>query len=176
MNRYYIEKEAEETTKLLASLQNTARNSRTHMARQLQSTGLYAGQESIMELLAAQDGQTLGQLAGALGVKPPTVTKSVTRLQEQEFVERRASETDARQIHVWLTGKGRALLETMHQAIRDAEARALDGIKKKDRKQLAKILARIDANLSGAAEPKAKEKKKSGGKKKKKSADTSGKD
>lgn len=173
MNRYYIEKDAEETTKLLASLHNTARNSRTHMARQLISTGLYAGQESILELLAGQDGQTLGQLAGALGVKPPTVTKSVTRLQEQEIVERRASETDARQIHVWLTDKGRALLEHMHRAIRDAEARALDGIKKKERKQLAKILAKIDSNLARPVEePKPKPKKKSGGKKKKKSADT----
>jgi DNA-binding MarR family transcriptional regulator len=171
MNRYYIEKDAEETTKLLASLQNTARNSRTHMARQLLSTGLYAGQESIMDLLAAQDGQTLGQLAAALGVRPPTVTKSVSRLQEQEFVERRASETDARQIHVWLTEKGRALLENMHRAIRDAEARALDGIKKKERKQLARILAQIDANLNGPVEePKPKSKKKSGGKKKKKKA------
>jgi len=172
MNRYYIEKDAEETTKLLASLHNTARNSRTHMARQLMSTGLYAGQESILELLAANDGQTLGQLATSLGVKPPTVTKSVTRLQEQEIVERRASKSDARQTHVWLTEKGRALLENMQRAIRDAEARALDGIKKKERKQLAKILARIDANLAApAAEPKPKAKKKSGGKKKKKSAE-----
>lgn len=171
MNRYYIEKDAEETTKLLASLQNTARSSRTHMARQLLSTGLYAGQESIMELLAAEDGQTLGQLAAALGVKPPTVTKSVTRLQEQEIVERRASESDARQIHVWLTEKGRALLENMQRAIRDAESRALDGIKKKERKQLAKILAKIDSNLAGPVEePKPKSKKKSGSKKKKKSA------
>ncbi|GAB4361716.1 MAG: MarR family winged helix-turn-helix transcriptional regulator [Oricola sp.] len=168
MNRYYIEKDAEETTKLLASLHNTARNSRTHMARLLMSTGLYAGQESILELLAAEDGQTLGQLASALGVKPPTVTKSVTRLQEQEIVERRASDSDARQIHVWLTEKGRALLENMQQAIRDAEARALDGIKKKERKQFARILAKIDSNLAG--EPKAKSKKKASGKKKKKSA------
>lgn len=169
MNRYYIEKDAEETTKLLASLQNTARNSRTHMARRLLSTGLYAGQETIMELLAAEDGQTLGQLAAALGVKPPTVTKSITRLQEQEFVERRASETDARQMHVWLTEKGRALLEHMYRAIRDAEDSALDGIRKKDRKHLARILAAIDANLAGrSGEPKAKSKKKSGGKKKKK--------
>jgi DNA-binding MarR family transcriptional regulator len=143
------------------------------MARQLMSTGLYAGQESILELLAGQDGQTLGQLAGALGVKPPTVTKSVTRLQEQEIVERRASETDARQIHVWLTDKGRALLEHMQRAIRDAEARALGGIKKKERKQLAKILARINSNLTGPVEePKPKPKKKSGSKKKKKSAST----
>ncbi|MFZ2101689.1 MAG: MarR family transcriptional regulator [Oricola sp.] len=170
MSRYYIEKEVEEITKLLASLQNTARASRTHMARELMSTGLYAGQESIMELLAARDGQTLGQLASTLGVKPPTVTKAITRMQEQEFVERRPSETDARQIHVWLTEKGRALLDRMQQAVRAAEARALDGVKKKERKQFARILAKIDANLAGPARPKAP-KKAAGGRKKKKGTD-----
>ncbi|WP_193174846.1 MarR family winged helix-turn-helix transcriptional regulator [Oricola nitratireducens] len=166
MNRYYIEKDVEEVTKLLASLQNTARVSRTHMARELQSTGLYAGQESVMELLAAGDGKTLGQLAAALGVKPPTITKTVSRLQEQNFVARKPSETDARQTHVWLTEQGRALLEQMQRAIRTAEARALDGVKKKERKQLAKILAKIDANLTGPDQPREK-KKSSGGKKKK---------
>lgn len=167
MNRYYIEKDVEEVTKLLASLQNTARVSRTHMARELQSTGLYAGQESVMELLAAGDGKTLGQLAAALGVKPPTITKTVSRLQEQNFVERKPSETDARQTHVWLTDQGRALLEQMQRAIRAAEARALDGVKKKERKQLAKILAKIDANLTGAELPKERKKPPAPKKKKK---------
>ncbi|MCI5074765.1 MarR family transcriptional regulator [Oricola sp.] len=166
MNRYYIEKEAEEVTKLLASLQNAARIGRTHMAKLLQATGLYAGQESVMELLSAQDGQTLGQLATALGVKPPTVTKTVTRLAEQGFLERRPSETDARQIHVWLTEDGRAVLEQMQKAVRDAEMRALDGVKKKERKQLAKILAKIEANL-GEPEVKKPKKKPAAGKKKK---------
>lgn len=166
MNRYYIEKEAEEATRLLAGLQHTARLSRTLMARQLQSTGLYAGQESVMGLLAREDGQTLGQLAATLGVKPPTVTKSVTRLQEQNFVERRPSESDARQIHVWLTEEGRAVIEQMQRAVRDAEAHALDGVKKKERKQLTKILEKINANLLG--DPAARQKKKGGGKKKKK--------
>lgn len=169
MNRYYIEKEVEEVTKLLASLQNTARVSRTHIARELLSTGLYAGQESVVELLAATDGQTLGQLAAALGVKPPTVTKTISRLQEQGFVERRPSETDARQIHVWLTDAGRALVGAMRDAVRAAEARALDGVKKKERKQLARILARIESNLT---EPAARKPGKKSGAKKKGKADT----
>lgn len=169
MNRYYIEKEAEEVTKLLASLQNAARIGRTHMARLLQDTGLYAGQESVMELLSAEDGQTLGRLATTLGVKPPTVTKTVTRLAEQGFVERRPSETDARQIHVWLTEDGRAVLEHMQRAVRDAEMRALDGVKKKERKQLARILAKIEANLEQPSAP--KQKTKDGARKKKKKSE-----
>ena len=175
MNRYYIEKEAEEVTKLLASLQNAARISRTHMARLLQATGLYAGQESVMQLLSARDGQTLGQLAASLGVKPPTVTKTVTRLAEQGFVERRPSDSDARQIHVWLTEEGRAVLEHVQRAVRDAELRALDGVKKKERKLLAKTLARIEANLDDTSDGKAKKKDggKEAGKKKKKKADSS---
>jgi DNA-binding MarR family transcriptional regulator len=168
MNRFYIELPDDEVTKLLAALQNTARFSRTHIAKQLLSTGLYAGQEGVMEALSANDGQTLGQIAAALGVKPPTITKTISRLQEQGFVERRNSETDARQTHVWLTAEGRAVLSTMQKAVQEAEKQALHGVKKKERKQLAKILSKIEANLTGQVP--AEDKKKTGGGKKKKKA------
>lgn len=168
MNRFYIEQENEEATKLLARLQNTARFSRTHIARQLLSTGLYAGQEGVMEALAARDGQTLGEIASALGVKPPTITRTITRLQEQGFVERRNSDTDARQTHVWLTPAGRAVLVSLQKAVQDAEKQALHGVKKKERKQLAKILSKIQTNLTEQNLP--GEKKKAGGGKKKKKA------
>lgn len=149
MNRYYIEKEQDEASKLLSSLQNAARASRTEMARKLLPTGLHAGQESVIELLMVQDGQTPGQIAGKLGVRPPTITKTISRLQEQGFVERRASADDARQICVFLTDEGRAVVEEMSQAIRQSEKRALNGLKKKERKQLGKLLVRIQENLTG---------------------------
>lgn len=58
----------------------------------------------------------------------------------------------------------------MHHAIRAADARALDGVKKKERKQLAKILAKIDANLAEPLKPRSP-KKAAGGRKKKKAGD-----
>ena len=160
MNRFYIEKDENEAQPLLSGLQNAARTVRTHVAKRLLSTGLYAGQEGVMELLSTAESRTLGEISKALGVKPPTVTRTINRLQEQGFVERQESQIDARQVHVRLTESGKSVLENMHAAVAQAEEQAFGGLKKKERKQLAKILAKIEDNLSPAKKQAGRKKRK----------------
>lgn len=152
MNRFYIPSDETDTGALLARLQDVARHGRTHYARHLLKTGLYAGQEKIIETLAEAESMTPGDLARELGVRPPTITKTISRLEEQGFVARQASETDGRQIAVSLTEAGRAVLGAMNKAVAKAEKQALKGLKKKERKQLEKILGKIEQNLVAQAE------------------------
>src|SRR5690554_4876547 len=86
-------------TSASARLQSAARLSRTALAARLLQHGFYAGQDQIMLALAESDGLTPGGLARRIGVRPPTITKTINRLQGQGFVERRASESDSRQAH-----------------------------------------------------------------------------
>lgn len=102
-----------------------------------------------MLALALEDGQTPGQLAVRLGVRPPTITKTINRLQAQSFLDKRASENDARQAHVFLTESGRDAIKAIEKSVRKTEKQALKGLDKKEQKVLAKLLARIEANLSG---------------------------
>ena len=111
---------------------------------------LYAGQDQIMLSLSQEDGQTPGQLASKLGVRPPTITKTINRLQVQGFLDKRASETDARQAHVFLTDTGRDAIRSIEKSVRKTEKQALKGLDKKDQKALSKLLWRIEANLSDA--------------------------
>lgn len=147
MNRFYIPAEEPEGGSLLARLQEVARHGRTHYARHLLKTGLYAGQEKIIEALATGGPMTPGALARALEVRPPTITKTITRLEEQGFVARAASKEDGRQVLVQLTDAGRDVLGIMGKAIAKAEKQALKGLKKKERRQLEKILGKIEGNL-----------------------------
>src|SRR4029453_8554301 len=87
----------------MSRLQSAARLSRTALAARLLNHGFYAGQDQIMLSLSHEDGQTPGQLATKLGVRPPTITKTINRLQTQGFLDKRASDTDARQAHIFLT-------------------------------------------------------------------------
>lgn len=135
----------------LSRLQATARLSRTALAARLLAHGFYAGQDQIMLALGTEDGQTPGQLATRLGVKPPTVTKTINRLQVQGFLDKRASDADARQAHVWLTDSGREALRAIEKALRKTEKQALKGLDKKEQKVLARLLARIEGNLSAAS-------------------------
>jgi DNA-binding MarR family transcriptional regulator len=132
-------------------LQSAARLSRTALAARLLDHGFYAGQDQIMLSLSTEDGQTPGQLASRLGVRPPTITKTINRLQTQGFLDKRASETDARQAHVFLTDSGRDAIRAIEKSVRKTEKQALKGLDKKEQKTLSKLLWRIEANLSDAA-------------------------
>jgi len=148
MNRFYIPADEADNGSLLARLQEVARRGRTHYARHLLKTGLYAGQERIIEALASVETMTPGALARTLGVRPPTITKTISRLEEQGFVARAASASDGRQVTVMLTEAGHDVLGAMKKAVAKAEKQALKGLKKKERKQLEKILAKIEDNLT----------------------------
>jgi len=135
----------------MVRLQLAARLSRTALAARLLSHGFYAGQDQIMMALDAEDGQTPGQLASRLGVRPPTITKTINRLQVQGFLEKRASDSDARQAHIFLTDSGRLAIKSIAKSVRKTEKQALKGLDKKDIKSLSKLLARVEGNLSDGA-------------------------
>lgn len=134
-------------------LHSAARLARTALAARLLAHGFYAGQDQIMLALAREDGQTPGSLAERLGVRPPTITKTINRLQAQGFVEKRASSSDARQAHIFLTDAGRETIRAIEKSVRKTEKQALKGLDKKDQKTLVKLLARIEANLSNTELP-----------------------
>lgn len=139
---------------VMNSLQAAARLSRTALAARLLAHGFYAGQEQIMLLLDVEDGQTPGQLAARLGVRPPTVTKTIGRLQAQGYVEKRNSELDARQANIFLTESGRGAIRDIEKAVRKTDRIAFAGFDKSERRALFDLLGRIEANLdpAGAAE------------------------
>lgn len=134
-------------TQILYRLQSVARLSRTALATRLLDKGLYAGQDAVMLQLFAEDGLTPGILAQRLGVRPPTITKTISRLQAQGFVVKRASETDQRQAHVFLTELGHEAIRGIEKSIRKTEKDMLKGLDKKERKSFLKILGRIEGNL-----------------------------
>jgi DNA-binding MarR family transcriptional regulator len=134
-------------TATMNRLHSAARLARTALAARLLAHGFYAGQDQIMLSLEEEDGQTPGKLAARLGVRPPTITNTINRLQVQGFLEKRASDADARQAHIFLTDLGRGTIRAIEKSVKKTEKQALKGLDKKEQKVLFKMLARIEANL-----------------------------
>lgn len=126
---------------------------RTLRADLLLELGIYAGQDILLKSLAQNDGQTMGDLANDLGVRPPTVTKMVTRMESQDLVRREGSKKDNRRAHVYLTGAGRQLLQSIDAAWAKADAKAFDALKSKDDRRLNKILDRVLSSLDERVMP-----------------------
>ena len=129
-------------------LLQAAKAQRARSGGHLMRIGLHPGQELVLKVLADVDGRTMSQLALALGVQPPTVTKMVTRLSAQGLVRRQVSETDGRLARVFLTDEGRNRVQDVDKAWKRLEKEAIAGLDDKDRKKLRKLLRQIEKNLS----------------------------
>ena len=120
------------------------------MSRQLLSSGLYAGQDAVILALDANDGLSLSAIADQLGVRAPTMTKTINRLAAQGFVDKKDSETDARLSHVFLTAEGREAVKSVRKAIRRSQKQALQDMSAKDVKNLMKLLKKVEENISSS--------------------------
>ncbi|WP_417687173.1 MarR family winged helix-turn-helix transcriptional regulator [Roseibium sp.] len=129
-------------------LLQAAKAQRARSGGHLMRIGLHPGQELVLKVLADGDGKTMSQLALALGVQPPTVTKMVTRLSSQGYVRRQVSDTDGRLARVYLTADGRELIQSVDRAWKRLEREAMSGLDDKERKKLRKLLRQVERNLS----------------------------
>ncbi len=110
--------------------------------------GLHVGQEMVLSQLWVQDGLTPSELAGALGVEPPTVTNMLSRMQKAGLLERRRDPEDARCTRVVLTQKGQELREPVQRRWAAVEKLALAVITAEEEALLRDLLARIQSNLT----------------------------
>jgi DNA-binding MarR family transcriptional regulator len=125
------------TSKLLRAAADTA----------VQRHGLRLGQDHLLAALWAEDGRTPGEIAAAVNVTTPAVTKLATRMAESGLLERRPDARDNRLVRLWLTPAGRALqapVEAERQALED---RITATLTTSERAQLLKALTKINQAL-----------------------------
>ena len=133
----------------LALITQTARSIRTALSRLLPDTGLYAGQDSVILALEREDGVSPGAIAASLGVKAPTITKTIGRLGAQGYLRTEKSDRDARMVRIFLTDAGREKIRLVREAQRLAEKQAFDALRGKDVRRLIDLLTAVDQSVSG---------------------------
>jgi DNA-binding MarR family transcriptional regulator len=129
------------------TLAKVCRAHRANVGALLAEHGLHVGQEMVLMELWQDDGLRGGELAGRLGVEPPTVTKMLRRLEACGLVERRGDPEDARSLRVYLTGKGRALEEPVLRCWGRSEQAVFGGMSARERETFRRLLGRVRSNL-----------------------------
>jgi DNA-binding MarR family transcriptional regulator len=97
-------------------LASALRSSTLRLSRQLRwqradDADLTANQLGVLGALGKHDAMTIGELAAHERVKPPSMTRIVSNMEEAGLVVRRPHETDKRQVMVELTDSARELLQ-----------------------------------------------------------------
>jgi DNA-binding MarR family transcriptional regulator len=105
--------------------------------------GLSLPQYHLLEALRDADELTVGVLAEAAGVAPPTATRMLDCLARDGYVARRHSETDRRSVLVSLTPSGRIAVEAAHQRVSAWRRRVLESLEPEEREQAAALLMRL---------------------------------
>ena len=132
-------------------LVQAAKAHRARAAGELARIGLYPGQDGVLKLLGERDGRTMGEVADALAIQPPTVTKMVSRLSAAGLVERRSVDGDQRKASVHLTPAGRAKIAQIEAIWSRLEACALSGMAPDMQANLRDHLSAIETNLTRTA-------------------------
>jgi len=118
------------------------------MGDKLADLGLFAGQEQVLQALESAGIMTMGELASILRVRPPTASKTVSRLAAMNLVERHAEPDDARVVRVKLTPAGEEKATAIKALWDEVETELLAGFDGKERKRMRKMLRKIAKNLA----------------------------
>jgi DNA-binding MarR family transcriptional regulator len=101
----------------------------------------------LLRRLDALGPQRVADLAAALGLDGSTVTRQITRLEEDGRVRRTTHPTDARATVVTATPAGIRAMADLRQHRHERVDRLLDGWSAPEREELARVLAHLNEAL-----------------------------
>ncbi|MGE3271281.1 MAG: MarR family winged helix-turn-helix transcriptional regulator [Chloroflexota bacterium] len=119
-----------------------------HLLRRLRTvdaaSGLTAPRLSALSVIVYGGPLTLGALAAAEQVRPPTMTRVVAALERAGLVTRAADPTDRRQVILTATPTGRRLLEEGRARRTASLARRLAALSAEQREELARAASLLE--------------------------------
>ena len=127
-----------------------------HMARlfiravqdRIKPLGLSTGTFPVMLALWEKEGQTQRELVRELGVEQATMANTLSRMERDGLVIRRAHEADARVQTVWLTERARGLRDPAIKEATEVNDLATQGMSDQERADFTALMAKVIANLS----------------------------
>ncbi len=130
------------------ALVKVAKLYRATQAQLLANVGLHPGQDVLLWTLGqAPDGLLISELADRLGIEPPTVTRTLARLETGDWFTREHVPGDRRAVRIRLTPHARDTLVRIEANWRILADTATAGLNPPDRRQLVRLLEHVQANL-----------------------------
>ena len=94
------------------------------------------------------DGCTQLTLARLSHFKAPTVSVTLQKMENEGYVTRQPNTADLRQTFVFITDKGKAYNNRIHDTIKDIDAEIFSGITEDEQEKLSQLLGKVISNLS----------------------------
>ena len=101
----------------------------------------------ILSSLKSNERRTQLELARAVGIEGPTLTRHLDGLEENGIVRRVRDGSDRRAVRVELTDEGERLFQTLRQAVIAFNRALTAGVAEKELERMRAALARLEQNV-----------------------------
>ena len=142
-----------ESTDLGSCLAGLANTLARETAGLVATHGLIPLDFALLRLFLRREQWTATQLAQALPVKPPRISRVVNKLVEMGLLARRFPNEDRRVVFLTLTAKGKALTLGLHRRMQAYDARLSEGVSEDEMTVFVSVTSKVIANYAAMAQP-----------------------
>ena len=118
------------------------------LQRRLNEHSVSFGHWAFLRILWESDGLTQTELSEEAGVMAPTTFAALKAMESRGYIARRQLAGNRRKVHIFLTGKGRALKRTLVPLAQEVNREALRGVPVDDRNATRRTLLAVLENLA----------------------------
>ncbi len=109
----------------------------------LRQEGVPVGQWRILTILSSGKGLSMGELAEAVLLNHPTLTKMIDRMVSEALVYRAQDPKDRRKVLMYLSDRGKALAKRLKPLAQSHEARIIQNYGDKSTNELKRLLGSL---------------------------------
>ncbi|HZP93408.1 MAG TPA: MarR family transcriptional regulator [Burkholderiales bacterium] len=137
----------EPITQYLAYLLAQANRQMTaQLERALRDEGVQIEHWRILEVLSDEQGRSMGELAEAVLMNHPALTKTMDRMVSRGLAHRRADPVDSRRVLVYITDRGLDLVSRLRSRVDRHHDAVVAAVGEKKAGQLKKLLSDLIRN------------------------------
>jgi len=125
---------------------------RRRLDQRAQTIGLTSAQWRVLAYLTRQEGSNQASLADLMELEPITLSRHLDRMEADGLIERRRNPADRRAHRLYLTGKGKELVNAFRSETATVVQEAVAGLSGDQISTMIDRLATMRANLTGKAD------------------------
>lgn len=109
---------------------------------------MHPGQGGLLWVLKCNEGLSQKELADRLGIKPPSITAMLKKLEAEEYIVRKQDEKDQRITRIYITPEGEKIAACMGEILAKLSKEAFANMSEEEVMLLRRLLLQMRDNLS----------------------------
>lgn len=134
-------------SEIILSLSLLSKNYNDKLKKELKKVGIKVAYCKLLSALAAEDGGTQLSLVERTGLKAPTVSIVLRKMEKDGFVTRKSDEIDLRRTHVFLTDKGKNANKLAIDVVSGLQKKMFSSVSDDEMKTFIDVIQKIEKEI-----------------------------